>query len=175
MILAAALFAFAVAQGDGLPAGTAGPEAVACDLARAFMKLDSKLFRSSCIEPLGEGKSGQEYRSFLEGVSANLDKDRKAGAKPDAVPKRISKLFQARHLSKNGPGSTAYALYDLQDVMFVDVVSELNDGSTFKCRTLVFQLKDKTWRALPRPDLYPLLSAGLNEESDSTVEVPAKK
>src|SRR5207245_2702379 len=33
--------------GDGYPAGTATAEGVACDLARAFMTLDSKLFRSA--------------------------------------------------------------------------------------------------------------------------------
>jgi hypothetical protein len=173
LILAAALLL--QAQGDGYPASTSTPEGAACDLARAFKDLDSKLFRSTCIEPLGAGKSSEDYGKFLANVVVKMDKDQKADAKPDGVPKKITKVFKARHLSKNGPGSTAYALYDLPDVMFVDVVTERSNGSSFNCRTLVFQLNDKSWRVLPRPDLYPLLSAGLNEESESTEQLPRKE
>lgn len=170
----AALVLVTQAQGDGFPSRASTPEGVACDLARAFMNLDSKLFQSSCLAMPIRGKSGEEYNDFLLGVSSKLDLDRKTEAIPRDIPKQIKKVWKSRHLSREGPASTAYALYQLKDVMFVDVETELNSGEIFKCRTLVFQLADKSWRALPRPDLYPLLSTGLNDEPASKEEIPRK-
>jgi len=59
--------------------------------------------------------------------------------------------------------------------MFVDVLAEVQDGSTFLARTLVLKDKAGDWRVLPRPDLYEVLSSGLTAEPDSTVLWGAEK
>jgi len=40
-----------VVVADGYPTGNATPEGAACDLARAFIEADAKLFRKTCIAP----------------------------------------------------------------------------------------------------------------------------
>ncbi|MFT3687249.1 MAG: hypothetical protein QM783_20390 [Phycisphaerales bacterium] len=163
----------AAAPSDGFPSGLSTAEGAACDLARAFIKADSAMFRRTCM-PDNFIKS-DDYKAFLDELAAVMD-DIKAGkAANTGGPTEIKKLYKARSLSKNGPASAGYALFDFQAVQFVDVETELTDGSMYTNRTLVFQLGDKTWRVMPRPDLVPLLSMGLNGESDSKEEwKPAK-
>lgn len=79
------------------------------------------------------------------------------------------KVFAARYLSKNGPASYGYAVLDFQDVMFVDVEVVLHSGNRHIRRTMVIKDRDGKWYAHPVPDLSPLLSYGLYDESASVL------
>ncbi|HEX3870225.1 MAG TPA: hypothetical protein VHV77_07315, partial [Pirellulales bacterium] len=83
-------------------------------------------------------------------------------------PPKIVKVFKARYFSKNGPGSAAFAFYDFQGNQFVDIIIETDDDKTQRLRYHVLLDKDKKWYFDPRPDLSPLLSMGLNDETEST-------
>lgn len=153
---------------DGFPRGQKSAEGVACDLARSFITTDAPLFRAVCMP--GDFIKGEEYQGFLDQLAATME-DVKAGRiSNEGAPTAIKRVFKARNLSKNGPGSAGYALFSFNAVQFVDVECRLTDGSLYTNRTLVFQLADKTWRVMPRPDLVPMLSEGLNDEPDSTQE-----
>ena len=149
---------------DGFPAGQTTPEGAASDLARAFMMRDAARFRSVCIRPYGAGRARTDYSAYLDGVTGHLQE--KAQPSPDD-PQKIVKVFAARHLGKNGPASWGYAAFDFQDVMFVDVEVMLNNGSKHLRRTMVIQDRDRKWYVHPVPDVDPLLSYGLYDESTS--------
>jgi len=153
---------------SGWPAGHDTPEGAACDLARAFIEHDPQLFEAVCIRPLGGGASKTQYDSFraqmLEHISAAAN-DASIAANG---PKEIVGLFASRQLSNNGPASYGYAAFGLQNVRFVDVETLLGNDEVFVCRTLVLQDKDDKWCVLPCPEVYGLLSAGLNDESQSS-------
>jgi hypothetical protein len=149
---------------DGFPAGQDTPEGAASDLARAFIKQDALGFRRICIRPYGAGQARAEYVEYLQGVSTRL--------KPESVvspdnPIRIAKVFAARHLSKSGPASYGYATFSFQDIMFVDVEVVLQSGRKHLRRTMVIKDKDGKWYTHPVPDVSPLLSDGLYDESAS--------
>jgi hypothetical protein len=151
---------------DGFPTGQVTPEGVASDLARAFANGDAALFQKICIPPYGSGPSRAEYIHDLDGVSQHL-RNEGLGPSPDD-PRKILRVFAARHLSKNGPASYGYATFDFQDLMFVDVEVELRSGPKHRKRTLVINDHDGRWYAHPMPDVSPLLSVGLYHESAST-------
>ena len=75
--------------------------------------------------------------------------------------------FAARHLNKNGPASFGYAAFGFQEVMFVDVGVFLHNDKQELNRTLVIKDKDGKWYVHPMPDVSPLLSAGLHDETAS--------
>ena len=152
-------------SGDGFPTGQATPEGAASDLARTFMTRDAAWFRRVCIRPYGAGKSRADYSEYLAGVSENLKREN-GNPSPDD-PKKILKVFAARHLSRNGPATTGYALFDFQEVMFVDVEVLLYSGSSHLRRTMVIEDRDGSWYVHPVPDVSPLLSYGLYDESES--------
>ncbi len=152
---------------DGFPTGQATPEGVACDLARAFINRDVALFAEICLPPMGDAKSAEDYRAFLDQTAQSIRQAALAKVQGDD-PKEIGKVFAARALSRSGPASYAYAVFGFQDVKFVDVGAFLVNGKRYLNRTLVIQKVGGTWYAMPAPDIYPLLSAGLNEESAST-------
>jgi hypothetical protein len=83
-------------------------------------------------------------------------------------PQKIVQVYAARHLTKNGPASYAYAAFDFQDVMFVDVKVKLINGQTLLRRTMVIKDKDEKWYALPVPDISPLMSDGIYDEAPSS-------
>jgi hypothetical protein len=60
-------------------------------------------------------------------------------------------------------------------VLFVDVDVILNDGASYVKRTLVIQARDGRWYAHPKPDLSPLLSMGLDNETPSIKIVAASR
>jgi hypothetical protein len=151
--------------GDGFPTGQGTPEGAASDLARAFMTQDALRFRSTCVRPYGAGKARAEYTEYLDGVSSHLKQEHKSPS-PDS-PKKIVKVFAARHLSKNGPASYGYASFDFQNIMFVDVEVELLSGKRISRRTMVIEERDGQWYTHPVPDVSPLLSDGLYDESPS--------
>lgn len=153
-------------MGDDYPSGQLTPEGVACEMARAFINADEKLWRTINNPKLVGRKL--ELKVFVDTMAgqmnemAALDFEKRPGAK------KITQVYKARHLSKNGPSSYGWATFNFNDVMFVDVITELANGQLSETRTLVVQDEDEKWYVLPRPDLYPILSMGLNKEASST-------
>ena len=143
------------------------PEGVACDLARAFIRHDHALFLDICIKPYGGEETRKAYEDFLNGVVADMKEEAQKAEPSPGAPKNIGKCFAARQLSKNGPASYGYATFGFQEVMFVDVGVYVHSGKGQLCRTLVLKTGKGKWIVHPRPDLSPLLSMGLNEESKS--------
>jgi len=155
--------------GDGFPTGQDTPEGVACDLVRAFITHDPALFSRICIRSYAEGIR-DNYATFLKNTVQSM-KDEAAKATPSlGGPKSIGKVFAARHLTKEGPASYGYTVFDFQDVMFVDVGVFLQDGSHALNRTFVIKDKDGKWYVHPIPTISPLLSDGLNEEGPSQTD-----
>jgi hypothetical protein len=155
---------------DGFPTGQNAPEGAAADLARSFLAHDPAWFRSICIRPYGGGEARAAYVAYLDGVSQHLKEQKQNPSQDD--PKEIVQVFAARHLSKDGPASYGYANFEFQDVMFVDVEVKLQSGRRHLRRTLVIKDRDGKWYCHPVPDVSPLLSLGLDEESASVQTVP---
>jgi hypothetical protein len=160
---------------DGFPTGQESAEGVACDLARAFITVDSELFRKVCYAITPGTPDRDAYNNFLDDMVLNMDKlrpmsqEQRLRAGMNGGPKAIANVFKARNLSKDGPASFGFAAMRMTEVQFVDVSTPTWDGRNYTNRTLVVQDEgSKLWYAIPRPDLFPLLSVGLNEESDST-------
>jgi hypothetical protein len=151
---------------DGFPSGHDLPEGVA----RAFIKRDVSLFTNVCLRPFEGGEARTNYQEFLEGTIHDMKQEATQKEASPGGPKAISKVFAARHLSRNGPASFDYAMFNFHDVMFVDVEALLHNGKRALNRTLVVKKSDDRWFVHPAPNIHPLLSAGLNEESDSTQE-----
>ena len=153
--------------GDGFPTGQETPEGVATDYARVFMHNDVGLLQRIVIRPYGGGSSRTEYQNFLNGLAGHM-KNAKASKKQDPQnPAEILRVFAARHMSHNGPASWGYACCNFQEVLFVDIESLLNDGTKFTTRTLVIKDHDGKWYVHPDPNVSPLLTYGLDDESDS--------
>jgi hypothetical protein len=155
---------------DGFPSGHNTPEGAACDLARAFIRRDAKLFESTCIKPFGGGKSRAEYAAFLKATGQSIKAEARRKEPSPEGPKSIGKVFAARHLSLSGPASYGHANFEFQDVMFVDVGVTRHDGKRALNRTLVIKDKEGNWYVHPQPGAHPLLSAGLNDEDDSKTD-----
>lgn len=147
------------------PSGQGSPEGVACDMARAFINTNKNLWMKINHPTLTNNYP--QAKEFVEDIAKQMDEMATIDSKDRLGPKEILRVYKARHLSMNGPASYGYALFSFEDVMFVDVVSLDSDGMEYPNRTLVIKDKSK-WYAVPRPDLYELLSAGLNSESMST-------
>jgi hypothetical protein len=154
---------------DGFPGGHETPEGAACDLARAFINRDARLFKETCIPPFGGGDNQTRYADFLKQTEAVITAEAAKKQPSPGGPRQIGKLYAARHLSKNGPASTGYALFDFQDVMFVDVGVFLHNGQQSLNRTLVIK-KDGSWYVHPAPQTTELLSMGLNDEAASKID-----
>jgi len=154
---------------DGFPTGHATPEGAACDLARAFITTDAALFTTTCLPAYGDQPLQNSYKEFLHGVVESFLKLKalKLDPAPDN-PKSITKVFAARHLSREGLVDRAREAFGFQDVAFVDVDAVLNNGEHAINRTLVIKNKDGQWYAHPTPELSPQLSDGLDDESPST-------
>jgi hypothetical protein len=156
---------------DAFPKGTASPEGVAADLARAFIESRVDVFDKACLQ-LDAKRSPAEFK--YQAALALLRSEILAHAKQPAAegdPIAIKRVYRARRLSREGPASAAYAIFDLRDLQFVDVQVELKARGVQTVRTLVVQTPGAGWKAIPRPDLLPLLSMGLNDEPESTEEV----
>jgi len=153
---------------DGFPAGHDTPEGAACDLARAFIKRDTSLFNSTCLRLYVDGKGPEDYAKFLQTTTESIKEEAAKKEPSPGGPKSIGKVFAARHLSMNGPASYGFAVYNFQEVMFVDVGVLLHNGRPSVNRTLVIKDKDGKWYVHPLPSAGSgLLSAGLNDESAS--------
>jgi hypothetical protein len=154
---------------DGFPSGHDTPEGAACDLARAFIKRDHSLFTNICIRPYAGGKGPTNYVAFLKSTVESMKAEAERKEKPLRGPKSIGKVFAARHLSKRGPASYGYAVFDFQEVMFVDIGVFLHgeDDQRMMNRTMVIKDNNGKWYVHPLPSASPLLSWGLNEEEES--------
>jgi len=152
---------------DGFPSGHGTPEGAACDLARAFINRDAKLFKQTCIAPFGGGENRKSYEDFLEKTAAGIKAEAEKKEPSPGGPKSIGKVFQSRQLSKEGPASAGFALHNFQEIEFVDVGCILQNGEKSLTRTLVIKDANGKWWVHPAPDIEPLLSAGLNDESKS--------
>jgi hypothetical protein len=152
---------------DGFPTGQDTPEGAASDLARVFVTRDAARFRSICIRPYGAGKARADYTGYLDAAADHLKREEETPSPDD--PKKIVNVFAARHLSKNGPVSYGYAAFDFQEVMFVDVEVVLHSDNRHIRRTMVIKDRDGKWYAHPVPDVSPLLSYGLYDESASVL------
>lgn len=155
---------------DGFPAGSATAEGAACDLARAFMEKDAKLFIKTCIPPFGGGENRKKYEAFLKKVAEGMEIEANKKTPSAGGPKKLDKLFAARHLSLNGPSSAGYAFHGFHDIMFVDVRVELVSGKKHQNRTMVIKTKEGQWFVHPAPRTAGLLSTGLNDEDKSTID-----
>jgi len=154
---------------DGFPKGRGTPEGAASDLARAFINSDVELFSKTCIG-LYASNGPVEYDSFMR---ATIESMKQETTRKDLFPQgptSIAKVFAARHLSRNGPASYGYAAFGFLDVMFVDIKVRLGNGKSALNRTMVIKEKDEKWYAHPAPNVSPLLSYGLSEESASVAD-----
>jgi hypothetical protein len=154
---------------DGFPTGQSTPEGAACDLGRAFINADGELFRQIVIPPYGGEALRRKREEFVDNVLRQMVQQKKLPEQERSGPKSIGMCFAARHLSRKGPASYAFAAFDYRDVMFVDVGTHMRDGSRHLNRTLVLQDKNGKWYAHPVPAISPLLMTGLNEESESEI------
>ncbi len=158
---------------DGFPSGPDTPEGAACDLARAFIYDDPVLFLATCIEPFGDPEARMARHQFLQSMVVQMKMDPAGKAPAQDSPRSITKCFAARHLREAGPTSYGAATFGFQDVMFVDVSALLQNGETRICRTLTIKNKQGKWVVDPQPESLPQLSAGLDDETPSTQEIPA--
>jgi len=156
---------------DGLPSGHDSPEGVACDLARAFISRDDKLFSSTSIRPFGDGAARKDYEKFLEQTVESIKAEAAKKEPSPQGPKSIGKVFAARHFGKTGPISHGYAAFGFEDIMFVDIGVYLRNGERAMNRTMVIKDRDGKWYVHPAPSASPLLSEGLNEEDNSVLDI----
>jgi hypothetical protein len=156
---------------DGLPSGHNTPEGAACDLARAFINRDAKLFSSTSIRLYAQRNGPEEYARFLRETVQSIKAEATKKEPSPGGPKNIGKVFAARHLSKSGPVSYGYAGFGFQDIMFVDVGVYLHNGERSINRTLVIKDRDGKWYVHPDPSASPLLSDGLNDEKASVQDL----
>jgi hypothetical protein len=170
LLAAASITTMALASsGDDFPKGNETPEGVACDFARAFIWRDAALFDTVVLPAFGGGEPRAQYEAFLgETRNAIVEESRRPA---DRGPQAIIKVFAPRALSRSGPASFGYAAFNFADVKFVDVVVALYGGGTNTNRTLVVKDSNGRWHVHPAPDIHPMLSIGLNQESPSAVEV----
>jgi hypothetical protein len=164
LLLLSLLFTAALSAAD-LPTGRATPEGVACDALMAYINRDSKAWLATLVRPAYGDKGNSEYADFKKQMAEGADK---AKADPNFKAPRLTKCFKARQFSMNGPGSAAYAVGSFTGNMFVDMMIEIEPGKSQRLRYHVLKDKDDQWYFEPRPDLCPLFSVGLNEESAST-------
>lgn len=156
---------------DGLPSGHDTPEGAACDLAKAFIARNDKLFTSTSIRLYGGGTGREEYAKFLQDTVESIKAEAAKKEPSPQGPKSIGKVYAARHLSKSGPASYGYATFGFEDIMFVDVGVYLQNGERAMNRTMVIKDRDDKWYVHPAPWVSPLLSQGLNDENNSTLDI----
>ncbi len=155
---------------DGFPSGHDTPEGAACDLARAYINRDEKLFSATCVR-LYEHNGPLAYAEFLHGAIQEIKAEATRKQPSPDGPKTIYKVFAARHLSRCGPVSYGYAGFGFEGIMFVDVGVYLHNGERYLHRTLVIKDSDGKWCVHPDPSASPLLSEGLNEEKASVLDI----
>jgi hypothetical protein len=152
---------------DGFPCGNDTAEGVACDFARAFIHHDPVPFLEICLKPYGDPTVRRSYEEYLQSVVSRMKEEANVNDPSPLGPQSIEACFAARHPSDAGPVLYGQAALGFEDVMFVDVKVNLQNGKSQTCRTLVIKQKNR-WSVHPRPDLSPLLITGVNEETASS-------
>jgi hypothetical protein len=152
---------------DGFPTGQDTPEGTACDAIRAYINSDHALWLSRLIRPIFGEEKNKKYEAFKEMM---VEKSKESAKDPNFPKIKISKVYKARNLSKDGPESMAYAIFGITENQFVDIEVDSGKGKIQKLRYQVMLDKDGKWYFNPRPDLSPLMSMGLNDENQSTEE-----
>jgi hypothetical protein len=156
---------------DGPPRGHDTPEGAACDLARAFIERNDKLFTSTSIRLYGGGTGREAYVKFLRETVESIQAEAAKKAPSPQGPKSIGKVYAAPRLNKSGPVSYGYAAFGFEDIMFVDVGVYLQNGERAMNRTMVIKDRDGKWYVHPAPYVDPLLSDGLNDEGNSVLDI----
>jgi hypothetical protein len=152
---------------DGFPCGSDTPEGVVCDLARAFIHHDPVPFLETCLKPYGDPTVRRSYEEYLQSVVSRMKAEADLSEPSPLGLQSIEACFAARHPSDAGPVSYGQTALGFEDVMFVDVKLNLQNGKSQTCRTLVIKQKNR-WSVHPRPDLSPLLITGVSEETASS-------
>jgi len=142
------------------PKGQNTAEGVAADLAKAFIHADNGLWEKIQFSRF---QTKKEYKKFIDAISKQMDSLK--NQKNKRGPKEILEIRKMGKLSKNGPNSYAYATFNIPEIGYVDVcVLDYDDQKRWN-RTFVLK-SEKKWYVLTRPDLFPLLSMGLNNEKE---------
>ena len=141
-----------------LPSGQASPEGAACDMGVAFIKADTDLWKKVTMP-----STKKDYAEFIQEIAGQMEKQKGLSEDQKAGPKEIGICFKMGKLSKDGPNSYSYAAFGMEEIGFVDVGTVNRDGTRGITRTFVCKIDGK-WFALPRPDMFPLLTDGLNDE-----------
>jgi hypothetical protein len=163
-MLSLASFACAAGEGAKMPAASAEQAAIA--FVEGLIAKDGVKVRSACLKQNGNERYSDAFSDFVVKVeSAASESSPQPGA-----PKSIKNVFAARQLSSSGPASYGYAAFDFRNVVFVDVVILRNDGKEQVYRILVVKDAKSAWFVHPLPEISPLLSSGLWDESPSVIE-----
>ena len=165
LFLLALLLSSTTLLAAALPTGQETPEGVACDAVMAYIRRDAKAWLATLVRPIYGDKGNKIYADFKKEMA---DGPYKATDDKSYQPPRIVRCYKARPFRLDGPSSAAYALGHFTENMFVDVIVVTALGKTQRMRYHVLQDQDEKWYFEPRPDLCPLYSMGLNQESDST-------
>src|SRR4051812_16585025 len=104
LFLCCLLTRWAWGEATPCPTGHDVPEGPACDAVVAFLQGNSTQWKDAIVKPIFGNQDGA-YSTFMGNMVAEIDA-RKASGK---VGGRILKCYKARHLSKDGPASMAYA------------------------------------------------------------------
>ncbi len=164
-LLLLALFLTTTLHAAELPTGQDTPEGVACDAVVAYCNRDAKAWLATLVRPIYGVKGNEEYEEFKKQMA---DGPYKATEDKSYQPPRIVRCYKARQLNLNRSDSFAIAIPTFKGNMFVDVLV-LTAAKKFQLmRYHVIKEQDDKWYFEPRPDLCPLFSNGLNEESKST-------
>jgi len=164
-LLLLALFLSSTLLAADLPSGQKTPEGVACDAVAAYINRDAKAWLATLVRPIYGEEGNKTYAEFKKQMA---DGPYKTTEDKSEKPPRIIKCYKARGFSLDGPASAAYALGHFNENMFVDIIIETALGKLQRMRYHVLKDTDDKWYFEPRPDLCPLYSMGLNNESDST-------
>lgn len=157
------------------PAGSAenavSAEKAAMVFVEGLIEKEGEIVRAACLKPYGSKQYDDGLNDFVSMVESAASQN----PSPPGAPKSIKKVFAARHLSSDGPASYGYAAFGYRDVVFVDIAMLRNDEQETMYRILVVQDSSGAWYVHPLPDIAPLLSTGLWDESPSVVEFEGHK
>jgi len=138
---------------DGYPTGPQTPEGAACDLTRAFINNHVELFRAVTAGVLGEGKSAECARNFMDIAETDVNL---------RFIDRIIEVYEAEEPSEPSAIEQA-AAYGFADIKHVAVVFRRTNGLENIQQTMVLLTPEGEWKVMPAWKCYPELAAGLAE------------
>lgn len=165
-LLLLALFLSTTLRAANLPAGQGTAEGVACDAVMAYINRDAKAWLATLVRPIYGVEGNKTYEAFKKEMAEG---PYKATDDKNYKPSRIVRCYKARQLNLSRSNSFAIAIPMFKGNMFVDVLVFTADQKFQLMRYHVLKFEgDEKWYFEPRPDMCPLFSNGLNEESKST-------